>query len=113
VSEQMSTIRARARSDGLRLLRTIDETQARGREGTKAVPTRAAREIGLEVGSERYEDAMAYLIEQAALLGDARITFDDDVGAQHPHGYASYFFTRRALTLLEDHSPTEESHHGA
>jgi hypothetical protein len=48
---------------------------------------------------------MAYLIEQAALLGDARIAFDDDVGDQHPHGYASYFFTRRALTLLEDHSP--------
>ena len=44
---------------------------------------------------------MAYLIEQAALLGDAHITFDDDVGAQHPHGYAFYFFTRRALVLLE------------
>jgi hypothetical protein len=50
----------------------------------------------------RYEDAMAYLIEQAALLGDAHMAFgDDDVGDQHPHGYVSYFFTRRALTLLE------------
>jgi hypothetical protein len=38
----------------------------------------------LEVGSERYEDAMAYLIEQAALLGDAHIAFGDDVGDQHP-----------------------------
>ena len=55
----------------------------------------------MEVGSERYEDAMAYLIEQAALLGDAHITFGDDVGDQHPHGYVSYFFTKRALTLLE------------
>jgi hypothetical protein len=44
---------------------------------------------------------MAYLIEQAALLGDAQMAFGDDVGDQHPHGYASYFFTRRALTLLE------------
>jgi hypothetical protein len=44
---------------------------------------------------------MAYLIGQAALLGDERMAFDDDVGAQHPHGYASYFFTRRALALLE------------
>jgi hypothetical protein len=44
---------------------------------------------------------MAYLIEQAALLGDAQITFDDDVGDQHPHGYAFYFFTRRALVLLK------------
>jgi hypothetical protein len=102
VSKEMTTIRARARSDGLRLLRTINDTQAHGREGAKTVPTSAARESGLEVGSERYEDAMAYLIEQAALLGDARITFDDDVGAQHPHGYASYFFTRRALKLLEE-----------
>jgi hypothetical protein len=44
---------------------------------------------------------MAYLIEQAALLGDAHMVFDDDVGLQHPHGYAFYFFTRRALVLLE------------
>jgi hypothetical protein len=44
---------------------------------------------------------MAYLIEQAALLGDAHMAFGDDVGDQHPHGFASYFFTRRALALLE------------
>jgi hypothetical protein len=42
---------------------------------------------------------MAYLIEQAALLGDKHTAFD--VGDQHPHGYASYFFTRRAVKLLE------------
>jgi hypothetical protein len=42
---------------------------------------------------------MAYLIEQAALLGDEHTAFG--VGAQHPHGYASYFFTRRAVKLLE------------
>ena len=44
---------------------------------------------------------MAYLIEQAALLGDEHTAFDA-VGAQHPHGYASYFFTRRAVKLLEE-----------
>jgi hypothetical protein len=44
---------------------------------------------------------MAYLIEQAALLGDAHLYFGDAVGTLHPHGYASYFFTRRALVLLE------------
>jgi hypothetical protein len=44
---------------------------------------------------------MAYLIEQAALLGDAHLYVGDDVGDQHPHGYASYFFTSRALVLLE------------
>jgi hypothetical protein len=44
---------------------------------------------------------MAYLLEQAALLGDERIASDEDVGDQHPHAYALYFFTRRALKLLD------------
>jgi hypothetical protein len=101
VSTQRTTIKARARSDGLRLLRTINQTQAHGEEGARANPPRAAHEAGLDVGSERYHDAMAYLIEQAALLGDVHMAFGDDVGDQHPHGYLSYFFTRRALTLLE------------
>ena len=101
MSTERTTIQARARSDALRLLRTINDTQAHGQEGARAIPTRAAREAGLEVGSERYEDAMAYLVEQAALLGDAHMPFGDDVGDQHPHGYAFYFFTRRGLTLLE------------
>jgi hypothetical protein len=101
VSTERTTIRARARSDGLRLLRTINQTQAHGEEGARADPTRAAHQAGLDVRSERYQDAIAYLIDQAALLGDTRIAFGDDVGDQHPHGYASYFFTRRALTLLE------------
>jgi hypothetical protein len=101
VSTERTIIRARARSDGLRLLRTINQTQAYGEEGARADPTRAAHQAGLDVGSERYQDAMAYLIEQAALLGDAHMAFGDDVGDQHPHGYASYFFTRRALALLE------------
>ena len=101
MSTQRTTIRAQARNDGLRLLKTINDTQAHGQEGARADPSRAAHEAGLDVGSERYQDAMAYLIGQAALLGDARMAFDDDIGAQHPHGYASYFFTRRALKLLE------------
>jgi hypothetical protein len=42
---------------------------------------------------------MAYLIEQDALLGDEHTAFD--VGDQHPHGYASYVFTRGAVKLLE------------
>jgi hypothetical protein len=99
-SRGRTTIEAKARSDGLRLLRTIDDTQAHGEEGARADPTRAAHEAGLDVGSERYQGAMAYLIEQAALLADEHTAFD--VGDQHPHGYASYFFTRRAVKLLEE-----------
>ena len=83
------------------LLRTINDTQVHGQEGARAYPPGAAQEAGLEVGSERYEDAMSYLVEQAALLGDGRMAFDDDVGDQHPHGYALYFFTRRALKMLD------------
>ncbi len=98
--QRRTTIEAQARSDGLRLLRTINDTQAHGQEGARADPTRAAQEAGLDVGSERYQAAMAYLIEQAALLGDEHTAFD--VGDQHPHGYASYFFTRRAVKLLEE-----------
>jgi len=43
---------------------------------------------------------MAYLIEQGALLADEHTAFD--VGDQHPRGYASYFFSRRAVKLLEE-----------
>ena len=100
MSTQRTTIKARARSDGLRLLRTINDTQAHGQEGARAYPPRAAQEAGLQIGSLRYEDAMAYLIEQAALLGDEHTAFED-VGDQHAHGYASYLFTRRAVKLLE------------
>jgi hypothetical protein len=99
VSIKRTTIKAQARSDGRRLLRIINDTQAHGVEGARAYPPRAAHEANLDVGSLRYEDAMAYLIEQAALLGDENTAFD--VGDQHTHGYVSYFFTRRALTLLE------------
>ena len=94
-------MRAQTRIDALRLLRAINDTQAHGREGVRADPTRAAHEAGLEVGSERYQDAMAYLLEEAALLGDEHTAFEDE-GDQHAHGYASYFFTGRALTLLEE-----------
>ena len=65
-------------------------------------PSRAAHEAGLDVGdvdSDRYHHALGYLLEEAALLGDEHTAFDVD--DQHPHGYALYFFTRRALKLLE------------
>jgi hypothetical protein len=99
--QRRTTIEAQARSDGLRLLRIINDTQAHGEVGARADPTRAAHEAGLDVGSERYQGAMAYLIEQAALLADENTAFDV-VGDQHPHGYASYFFSRRAVKLLEE-----------
>jgi hypothetical protein len=97
-----TTIETQAKSDGLRLLRAIDATQARGLEGTRVDPNRAAHDAGLDVGdvgSDRYHRAMEYLLEEGALAGDDRTAFD--VGEEHPHGHALYFFTRRALRLLE------------
>jgi hypothetical protein len=94
-------MRSRAKIDAIALLAAINETQARGEEGARADPAMAARHAGLEVGSERYRGAMVYLIEEAALLGDHHTAFGDE-GDQHAYGYASYFFTERALALLED-----------
>jgi hypothetical protein len=75
-----------------------DAIQARAR----AYPPRPAQEAGIEVDSERYEDAIAYLVEQAALREDERMAFDEDVRDQHLHAYGLYiFFTRRALKLLD------------
>jgi len=42
---------------------------------------------------------LGYLVEEAALLGDEHTA--TEAGAQQAHGYASYFFTRRAVKLLE------------
>ena len=95
-------IKTQAKSDGLQLLRAIDATQAHGQEGVRVDPKMAAHEAGLDigdVGSDRYHHALGYLVEEGALLGDEHTAFD--VGDQHPHGYALYFFTRRAVKLLE------------
>jgi hypothetical protein len=96
------SITVQAMSDGLQLLRAINATQAHGQEGARVDPRRAAHEAGLDVGdvgSDRYHNALGYLLEEAALLGDEHTAFD--VGEKHPHGYALYFFTRRAVKLLE------------
>jgi len=53
-----------------------------------------------DVGWENYHRALGYLLQEAALLGDEHTELDVD--DQHPHGYALYFFTRRALQLLEE-----------
>ncbi len=100
--QRRTSIKTQAKSDGLQLLRAIDETQAHGQEGARVDPARAAHDAGLDVGdvgSDRYHRALSYLLEEGALVGDDHTAFD--VGAEHPHGYALYFFTRRALQLLE------------
>jgi hypothetical protein len=65
-------------------------------------PTRAAHNAGLDAGdvsSERYHHALGYLLEEGALVGDEHPA--TEAGAKQPQGYALYFFTRRAVKLLE------------
>jgi hypothetical protein len=100
--QRRTAITAQAKSDGLQLLRAINETQAHGQEGARVDPSRAAYEAGLDVGdvgSERYHHALGYLLEEAALLGDEHTA--TEAGAEQHHGYALYFFTRRAMKLME------------
>jgi hypothetical protein len=98
----MSAIKIQAKSDGLQLLRAINATQAHRQEGVRADPARAAHDAGLDVGdvgSERYHHALGYLREQTALVGDQHTATEG--GAEQHNGYALYFFTRRAVKLLE------------
>ena len=101
MSTERDAIQAQIRSDGLRPLRTINATQAHSQEGARAYPPREAQEAGLEVGAERYEAAMAYLVEQAALRRDERMAFDEDGRDRNLRGYGLYVFTSRALKLLD------------
>jgi hypothetical protein len=92
-----------AETDALRLLRCINDTQAQGRHGARVDPPRAAQETGLEVGSERYHDALGYLAEEGALLGDEHTEMHtEEVEGPQPHSYAVYLFTKRAVVLLEE-----------
>jgi hypothetical protein len=50
--------------------------------------------------ADRCHHALGYVLEEGALVGDEHTALD--VGDRHPHGYALYFFTRSALTLLEE-----------
>jgi hypothetical protein len=100
--QRRPSIETQAKSDGLRLLRAIDATQAHGQEGTRVDPNRAAHEAGLDVGdvgSDRYHRALEYLLEEGALVGDEHTA--TQTGDRQAHGHALYFFARRAVKLLE------------
>ena len=76
--------------------------RAHRQEGVRADPARAAHDTRLDVGdvgSERYHHALGYLREQTALVGDQHTATEG--GAEQHNGYALYFFTRRAVKLLE------------
>jgi hypothetical protein len=88
-----------ARSDGLRLLHVMNETQARGSDKVPVTPAIAARTAGLEEGSDRYGEAVRFLRDEGALVEDDQFT--GPVG-DYEHGGAAYTITRRGFEMLED-----------
>src|SRR3712207_4606725 len=102
--EGRSNMDDRTRSDALRLLRCIHDTQAPREADGRVDPPRAAQEAGLEVGSDRYHAALLHLLDEGALVGDEHTEMHtEDVEGPQPHAYAIYLFTERALMLLEEH----------
>ena len=57
------------RRDALRLLTVINETQAHGNVGARVIPSDAADEAGLKLGTKRYVEALWLLIDEEALVG--------------------------------------------
>jgi hypothetical protein len=94
-------------SDGLRLLRCINDTQAQGREGARVDPPRAAQQIGLGVGSKRYHDALSGLVAEGALAGEEHTATETGIQPSGYAGYAAYLFTRRAVELMEEQAQRE------
>ena len=85
----MSVTKTRAKSDGLRLLRAIDSAQAHGQGGVRTDPNRAAHDAGLQagdVGSDGYHQALGYLRQESALVGDEHTA--TQTGDRQAHGYA-------------------------
>jgi hypothetical protein len=96
------TMAHQAKHDALRLLRCINDTQAQGQEGARVDLPRAAQQIEMDVGSERYHAGLAHLVDEGALEGDEHTAAQ--TGSQSPGyaGYGVYFFTRRAVEMLEE-----------
>lgn len=82
-----------------RLLREMDQRQAKGRPGMPVMPMDAAHHVGLQVGSRAYDDALWYLIDEGALIEDER--FGRLVGGE-PHGTTTWNITRRGREMLSE-----------
>ena len=86
-----------ARSDGLRLLAIMNETQARGSGNVPVTPAIAARTAGLEEGSDRHDKAVRFLRDEGALVEDDQFT---GPAGDYAHGGAAYRISRRGFEML-------------
>jgi hypothetical protein len=87
------------RSDALRLLRAINATQSHGRVGARVLPFVAAREAELGPRTERYDEALWYLLWQGALAAEEESVAY--VAEDAPFGYSAYALTETAIRMLE------------
>ncbi len=87
------------RSDGLGLLRVMNQTQARGSEEVPVTPALASNEAGLEIGSERYGAAMKFLRDEGALIVHR---FGEPSVGEYERGGAPYHITQRGFEMLKE-----------
>lgn len=77
--------------EAMRLLRGMNELQAKGRAGEYVAPHDAAQEIGLDPGSPHFGRLVEYLEDEGA------IALDEGFG-----GLGLYRMTRRGLEMLAE-----------
>ena len=93
-------MRACARDDALRLLGAIDAQQrARGCVGTTVFAFDVAEMVGLEPCTERYEEAVWYLLWEGALTVNVCVSLE--LVARLPFGMAAYKLKPEATSMLE------------
>jgi hypothetical protein len=88
-----------AQDDAVRLLRAINMEQVHGRAGSLVYAFAAARSAGLHPGTERYEEALWYLVWEGALTVAEHIPLE--IAARLPFGRAPYRLTPAGVRLLE------------
>ena len=87
-----------AEDDAMRLVRAIDAQQAHGRVGATVFAFTAARSVGLRPGTERYEEALWWLVWEGALTVDEHVPLE--VAARLPFGRAPYRLAPAAIGML-------------
>ncbi len=80
----------RVRKDAMRLLRVLNEHQAKDREGAEVVPYEVASYAQLDPTSAYYDAALDYLTTEGALVPH------ENIGSG-----AAYRITRQGLDMLE------------
>ena len=90
---------ASAANDAMRLLRAINAYQAHGCVGTTVFAFSAARFVGIDPATKRYEEAVWYLLWEGALTVNECIS--PELAARVPFGRAPYKLAPAAIRMLE------------